>query len=138
MIDLKKFIPTGKEKNRRNKRFIMKQLFDLKESVDAAHARRTCEECLQCDSIRFCSWRLGWLTEEHRPDLLGVSMRGVKIEDEEKLLVRELRPGAFEKPVLKSVVREMKQFLPVILLNASDEIVEDSEDDKKENALVTL
>ncbi len=137
-MDLEKFVLKGKEKKRRNKRLMAQQLFELKESVDAAHARRTCEECTQCDMTSFCSWRQGWLLEEHRPDLLGVSMRGVKIEEQEMLLARELRPGALEKPVVKSIAREMKQFMPVLLLNVDDELIEDEEDDQKEDALVTL
>lgn len=76
--------------------------------------------------------------EDHRPDLIGVSTRGVKIEDQEVLMARELRPGALEKPVIKSIVREMKQFMPVLLINVEDELVEDEEDDQKEDALVTL
>ena len=76
--------------------------------------------------------------DEHRPDLLGVSMRGVKIEEQEMLLARELRPGALEKPVVKSIVREMKQFMPVLLLNVDDELIEDDTDDQTEDALVTL
>ena len=134
-MDLKKFVLKGKEKKRRNKRIMLQQMMELKENVDAAHARRTCEEC---DMTSWCSWRDGWLMDEHRPDLLGVSMRGVKIEEQEMLLARELRPGALEKPVVKSIVREMKQFMPVLLLNVDDELIEDDTDDQEEDALVTL
>ncbi len=137
-MDLEKFVLKGKEKKKRNKRLIAQQLYELKEAVDAAHARRTCEGCNQCDMTSFCSWRHGWLMEDHRPDLIGVSTRGVKIEDQEVLMARELRPGALEKPVIKSIVREMKQFMPVLLINVEDELVEDEEDDQKEDALVTL
>lgn len=63
--------------------------------------------------------------DEHRPDLVGVSIRGVKLDDQEVLLFRELRPGALEKPVVKSIARELGQFMPVLLVDTNDELIED-------------
>lgn len=128
----------GKEKKRRQKRERLQELFELNQAVDIAHAQRTCEECNQCDSVSWCGWRMGLFLEEHRPDLLGVSIRGVKLEEQDVFLFRELRPGALEKPAVKGIARELGQFMPVLLVNMDDELVEDPEIKPEEESRIVV
>ena len=116
---------SGREKKRREKRQRLQEMFELNQAIEQAHAQRTCADCMQCDGNSWCGWRMGMFLDEHRPDLVGVSIRGVKLDDQEVLLFRELRPGALEKPVVKSIARELGQFMPVLLVDTNDELIED-------------
>jgi len=95
----------------------LRQTMSVDVDVESRARGRDCADCPLCDRSAPCGWRQGLLLDQHRPDVLGVELRGVELPEsgEPVFLLKEAIPEASRQVEVVALVKALSLHMLILV-----------------------